>query len=609
MAEKQATEFQFVNATIETPTAPQDLAIRALIRKQAMKKASAARKRDGNYGKHNLRQYPVFLFDQPNTVDIHAGEQKLEKEDDVQPRQQVRVLSIDGSVKAKLPRSKSKNKEKERQQWVAKQVTESIPQGLSARGYELTSMKSDFDILNLSTLSTLHVNRMARRALSQNPYHLIHQLRSCKQGSYLSFLPSMYGQIPCLSHATDCVIARARQIISPNRNWEAAVITFYVRALDSLQKALDCPKQRFKPEVLCATEILALYELLDPAGETAWIRHAAGAARLIQLRGPENYTTDFEKALFMAHTGPIMTECLFNNERCFLEQDAWHAVFRSAILEDALISDRSAIVIELMILKSNIPGLFHDVTNILYSPDPDSAYINSTTNKLCKLREDMVKWNASYEYLLSCVPPIYPGSAEYDRRCKVYATYLSCMILPSRLLGALNPTERVELEEETQIYTNQMLDLELEVNSTSSAAAMFMAQTFGVAQATVATSEAWLQGEILRNGDRSGSGSISEQLHIEKLESVSPEGFTSEAGSSDGPPSAGLYSETFSQRGPPSAAFSSSDGPPSADFSSARFSLSTAPSLVSDRTPEPRGLLERWKFEKWCAAFGRKMPS
>jgi len=48
---------------------------------------------------------------------------------------------------------------------------------------------------------------------------------------------------------------------------------------------------------------------LDPSGETAWIRHAAGAARLIQLRGPKNYTTEFEKALLMAHTGPIVRFC------------------------------------------------------------------------------------------------------------------------------------------------------------------------------------------------------------------------------------------------------------------------------------------------------------
>lgn len=230
-----------------------------------MKKASAARKRDGNYGKHNLRQYPVFLFDQTNSVDIQTAEQAWAQGEPVkESNPSVRVVSVASPVKPRVTRPKIKRKEEERQQWIARHAhSESISPGLSAKGYEQTSMKTDFDILDLSTLATLHVGRMARRALSQNPYHLISQLRSFKQWSYLSFLPSMYGQISCLSDATDCVIARARQIISPNRNWEAAVITFYVKALDSLQKALDSPKERFKPEVLCATEILALYEVGD----------------------------------------------------------------------------------------------------------------------------------------------------------------------------------------------------------------------------------------------------------------------------------------------------------------------------------------------------------
>lgn len=109
-------------------------------------------------------------------------------------------------------------------------TTNGLPGTLSAKGYELTSMKCDFDLLDLSTLATLHVGRAARAALSQDPYHLIYQLRSHKKFSYLNYLPSLYGHVPCLSDAADCVIARARQIISPHENWEAAVITFYVKA-------------------------------------------------------------------------------------------------------------------------------------------------------------------------------------------------------------------------------------------------------------------------------------------------------------------------------------------------------------------------------------------
>lgn len=495
MAEKTAiTEFQFVNSTIDTPTVPQDLAIRALIRKQAMKKASAARRRDGNYGKHNLRQYPVFLLDQNNTIDGEVVPKVLGQGKDVQfdPQKPARANGQNGHKDTRKNIKGEKDLERNNTaRWLAKYT--SVPASLPARGYELTSIKSEFDILDLSNLATTHINRAGRAALSQNPSHLIHQLRSSKQHSYLSFLPSLYGQIPCLSDATDCVIARARQIISPNRNWEAAVISFYVKALDSLQKALDCPKQRYKPEVLCATEILAMYELLDPSGETAWIRHAAGASRLIQLRGPKNYATDFEQALLMAHTGPIMTEALLQNERCFLEQPAWKNVLRSVAHPSApLLGDRSPIVVSLMVLKCNIPGLCVDVTNIIcHQPDPDPSFIIEIACKIHALRVDLLKWHDQYTALLSTSPPILPGTAEFDRKCKVFATYLSCMIISSRLLGAISPTERSELEEETMVLTGQMLDLEVEVKNASLQTYLFMAQTLGVSHATINTSDLW----------------------------------------------------------------------------------------------------------------------
>jgi hypothetical protein len=180
-----------------------------------------------------------------------------------------------------------------------------------------------------------------------------------------------------------------------------------------------------------------------------------------------------------------MTEALLNNEHCFLETDAWKEVFRSTIKDDGLISDRSEIVVELMILKSNIPGLFHDVVDIVQGEgEPDS----------------------SYELLLSSAPEILAGSPEYDRGCKTFGTYLSCVIIVSRLLGALSPSERVELEHETQMLANHMLALEVEARSTSSSVCIFMAQTLGVSRATVATSKDWLMGETVETLDDTPPG-------------------------------------------------------------------------------------------------------
>ncbi len=262
-------EFQFVNSTITCPTVPQDLAVRSLIRKQAMKKASAARKRDGNYGKHNLRQYPVFLSE-PDSFKVETTTEVKISQKDPEPDSHHQISAKEGTRKVanttacRLQSSRVKVEEvttkkedlSDKLPW-----TESISANTSAVGYELTSMKTNFDLLILSTLATFHISRTIRATLSQHPQHLILQLRSHKRWSYLSFLPARYEDITCLRDATDCVISRMRHIISSDSSLEPIATRNYVKALRSLQKALDCPKQRLQPEVLCATEVLALYEV------------------------------------------------------------------------------------------------------------------------------------------------------------------------------------------------------------------------------------------------------------------------------------------------------------------------------------------------------------
>lgn len=199
-----------------------------------------------------------------------------------------------------------------------------------------------------------------------------------------------------------------------------------------------------------------------------------------------------------------MTEALLNNEHCFLETDEWKEALRSVIKEDALISDRSGIVVELMILKSNIPGFFCDVEDIVEGEgELDEVAVNGLTCRIHQLRVDLMKWHSSYELLLCSAPEILPGSPEYDRGCKTFGTYLSCVIIVSRLLGALAPSERVELENETQMLAKHMLDLEIEASTTSSAVCIFMAQTLGVSRATIATSKDWLMDETVDIGDNS----------------------------------------------------------------------------------------------------------
>jgi hypothetical protein len=212
-----------------------------------------------------------------------------------------------------------------------------------------------------------------------------------------------------------------------------------------------------------------------------------------------------------------MTECLLNNEHCFLEQEAWQKVFVSAIKETSTITDRSEIVITLLMLKCFIPGYFADVTNIIFNTQDGQALDPSNiASQLRQLRADLLKWHGRYEAILRRTPKIPPGSAEYDSHCKVFATYLSCLIISSRLLGALSGVERLELEDTAQSLAEQMFELELEVKNTSMATSLFMAQTLGVAQATKATTEVWKGKDKAENEDQQSSNGIIARWRLER---------------------------------------------------------------------------------------------
>jgi hypothetical protein len=155
-----------------------------------------------------------------------------------------------------------------------------------------------------------------------------------------------------------------------------------------------------------------------------------------------------------------------------------------------------------MILKCNIPGLFHDVAEtIQHEGESDLVAVNELACRMHQLRVDLLKWYSSYELLVCSGIEILPGSPEYDCRCKTFAIYLSCVILVNRLLGALSPSDREELENETQMLADHMLALEVEIQSISPAVSIFVAQELAVSRAMIGSSKYWLIGEYLEIGN------------------------------------------------------------------------------------------------------------
>jgi hypothetical protein len=272
--EQTQSNFTFINSSLAAP--PQDPSRRAKIRKQAIKQAFAARKQDGTQKKYNVRQSPVFIQDSTPapSVDIsyhsYTGMEHA-VDDHILVRSEHSCMT---RITTGIQDGNDETANVEHLSLVLHELKQTILASPSRKGYDLTTMKYRFDILDLSDLATFHVGRATRTFLSSDLSQLVN-LRQYKPWSFFSFLPSSYEHSTCVKYAADCVAARVRQILSPGEIRDPTVLALYVKALKNLQQALNCSKQSHNPEVLFAIEIMAIYEVRKTSTPypKAWAMH------------------------------------------------------------------------------------------------------------------------------------------------------------------------------------------------------------------------------------------------------------------------------------------------------------------------------------------------
>jgi hypothetical protein len=189
-----------------------------------------------------------------------------------------------------------------------------------------------------------------------------------------------------------------------------------------------------------------------------------------------------------------VTEALLKNERCFLELNAWQDVSRSMIINSDSITERSEIVVSLMMLMSRLPGIFKDVTDFIcnYS-DPDQRKIAILAYQAHSLRQKFKKWRSQYDPVLSRLTDVGPGDSLYDKLSKITCFFFGCSIMCNRLIVALYPSVGSEIELESVEYATKILGFEKGARSLGVApqVSLFLAQRVRVAQATLNTRMEW----------------------------------------------------------------------------------------------------------------------
>lgn len=185
-----------------------------------MSRSAHARRKRGGYGQSNLIQYPVEI---------------LEGEDS----------------RAEDP------------SWNAARcsVRAVIPASLTSGPYERMRIRYNFDLLDLSQLTSFHISYATASSLANQPT-LLTEILGHRHWSYLNYLPGRIGHNGALDKAAACVAARAQQwLASPSEPVSSGILKLYSSALAALQAELQCPNACLRPDVLCATELLGIYEV------------------------------------------------------------------------------------------------------------------------------------------------------------------------------------------------------------------------------------------------------------------------------------------------------------------------------------------------------------
>ncbi|KAM0258673.1 hypothetical protein ACHAQJ_003681 [Trichoderma viride] len=483
--------FSFVN--YDGPNLATDAQVRRRIRQQAMRDTAVARKQRGDYGKHNMRQYPIFMSQPSGGPYLSLDD--FEATEDASDSNELKTAATGQRGRQPLDLS--------------------VP-----FAFQDPRMPKQFSVLlNLMPLTGL---RLGVGTLSHylyeptQPKDVIVTAQASSQ-RLLSFIPSRYGHVLLLRHATDCVIAKLQYISQPEEDrspkGDVKALMYYQKALKALQEALLDEGEWAKPETLCATQLLGIFEALNGNEKAdSWMQHVGGAARIVEARGAHMFKSEFERALFLAHIGPTVMSAFLNNTTCFLEQSQWQAVIREAVNEDSTLSNDKDFALALWGGLIEMPRLFKDTTALLLAPcPPPQKAIDSVVERLLAKRKNLMIWLTLIRKhpimtqggLLDDDYGVLVFSPDFDykimgpwciTRLALRGTYAVCRMVKSRLLYAISPKEFHHLEVEAQDIARRILNLKDDMASCKDSALVwnqFMAQGSWIAEGIVETQDIW----------------------------------------------------------------------------------------------------------------------
>ena len=174
------TSFVFV--TSNGPSVPQDEGTRDRIRRQAMSRVKSSRQQraEGQTRKPG-NQHITIMARQENRL-CEDGHKPASNTTDAH-----KALITCGGANLRLSGQRNR-------------FPAAIPSKPTSTGYELVKMKYQFDVLDLSGITTFYISQAEARPLLGHPSRILSMFRS-RQWSFLSYVPARFGHSQCCDDA------------------------------------------------------------------------------------------------------------------------------------------------------------------------------------------------------------------------------------------------------------------------------------------------------------------------------------------------------------------------------------------------------------------------
>ncbi|KAE8344386.1 hypothetical protein BDV24DRAFT_148959 [Aspergillus arachidicola] len=425
---QQGPAFVFVDTADSLPHGPQDKDVRVIIRRQAAR-SGCRRRRDGSTGERGVDDADCKDILVPVEVG-HTG-LVLVTQDTGCPR----MLLAHVPPPAPVPQP-------------------------SYNGYETLRVRYNFDVTDLTSFTDVDLGKTAYLLLRDQPTRLVSLLQK-RSSSFLSHLPSRYGSSQCLDDAIHCVAARAGQMLGfPIR--ASTLPALYVKALNSLQAAIEDRTQYLGADVYCATRLLAIYELIGLPDANHWVHHNRGGIKLVELRGPRNLKSEFDWLLLRSQGPSILVDEMYRKQASIFEAPEWQRFFEHASKTETDLD--SSLWWEFFGAISFMPGILRDMRVLFDSTLSQPEYLAQSWDILertHKMHSSLHDSHLRYQQRPPYPPSLFdlPVCVESTVRVRLRGFLLYVIMYISRVTAtlSLNEAECAASEAEAQAFAAQAL--------------------------------------------------------------------------------------------------------------------------------------------------------